>query len=371
MLTHVLADMGADVIKIEAPEGDSLRAWHLDGVSVQWKVYGRNKRSIALDLRDPGKLEILRRLVAGAHILVENFRPGGLEKLGLSPELLHSIQPGLVIVRISGWGQTGPYRDRPGFGSIVEAMSGYAFKNGFPDSPPLLPNVPLADSIAGIHAAAATLVALREVEVKGGRGQVIDVSLLEPILSVLGADQAVLQKTGKVPRRTGNRSSLAAPRNIYLTSDGDYLVLAASTPRMVTRLFAVIGRPELADDVRFSTNSTRVENALELDEIVQEFIDRRTLAENLAFFHHAGITVAPVYDAAQLMADEHVRARGVIANFPDEDLGSLPMHDVVPRLSRTPGAIRRPAPSLNEHEAEILAEIDAGDSLNKYPLNNG
>lgn len=359
MLTHVLADLGADVIKVEPPEGDSLRAWKLDGIAVQWKVYGRNKRSIVVNLKDEDDRRIFRELVATAQILVENFRPGVLDKLGFSLEELHRLQPGLVVARISGWGGTGPYRDKPGFGTLVEAASGFAFKNGFPDREPLLPNLGLADSIAGLYGASAVLVALRQAECGVGKGQEIDLSLLEPMISVLGADQAVYTATGKVPTRTGNRTALSAPRNIYRTRDDGYVALSASTPEMAYRLFRSIGRPELCDDPRFVTNEARVANVEALDAIIGEFIGRRTLAENLDHFDQAQVTVGPIYDAAALMEDRHVRDRGVFVEMEDEELGILPMHDVVARLSATPGAMRRPAPKLDEHRQELLEELRA------------
>lgn len=357
MMTQTLADIGADVIKIEPPEGDSLRAWKLKGVSVQWKVYGRNKRSIVLDLKQEDDRRVFGELVATAQILVENFRPGVLDRLGFNASLLHALQPKLVIMRITGWGQTGPYRNRPGFGTLVEAASGFAFKNGFADGPPLLPNLGLADSIAGLHAAAAALAALREVEVNGGKGQEVDISLLEPMVSILGADQAVQRVTGEAPGRHGNRTPLSAPRNLYFTSDGGYVALSASTPRMAERLFRCIGREDMIHDPRFETNDKRVQNVEALDEIIGDFIGKSTLKENLAFFERAEVTVGPIYDALQLMNDEHVRARGSIVEFPDDELGSLPMHAVVPRFSETPGSIRRQAPRLNEHSDEIRAEL--------------
>jgi len=363
MLTHVLADLGADVVKVEPPEGDSLRAWKLNGVSVQWKVYARNKRSIVLDLKKEDDKETLRRLISSSHILVENFRPGVLDRLGFSLEEMLRLQPKLVVMRISGWGQTGPYRGKPGFGTLVEAASGFAFKNGFPDREPLLPNLGLADSIAGIYGAAAVLVALRDVEVGNGKGQEIDLSLLEPILSILGADQAVFRVTGQVPTRTGNRTRLAAPRNIYLTSDNGYLALSASTPEMAFRLFRSIGRGDLCDDPRFATNEQRVENVEELDAIIGDFVKARSLAENLEHFNAAEVTVGPIYDAEDVMDDPHVRERGSIVELEDSEMGSLPMHAVVGRFSATPGAIRYPAPQLDEHRAEILDELYLNNAM--------
>jgi crotonobetainyl-CoA:carnitine CoA-transferase CaiB-like acyl-CoA transferase len=357
VMTQALADMGADVIKIEPPEGDSLRHWIVEGVPIQWKVYSRNKRSIVLDLKSEQDSAVFADLVETAQVLIENFRPGVLDRLGFHAKRLHALQPGLVIVRISGWGQTGPYRNRPGFGTLVEAASGFAHKNGFPDSPPLLPNLGLADSVAGLHAAAAALAALREVEVSGGPGQEVDISLLEPLVSILGADQAVFRVTGKAPGRHGNRTPLAAPRNLFKTSDDRFIALASSMQVMTERLFRAIEREDLITDPRFLTNEKRVQNVDELDAIIAKFIGERTLKEALAFFEAAEVSVGPIYDAADLMADEHVRARGSIIEFPDDQVGSLPMHNVVPRFSVTPGEITRPAPKLNEHADELRAEL--------------
>lgn len=357
MLTHVLADMGADVIKIEPPEGDSLRAWKLNDVPVQWKVYARNKRSIVIDLKSDEGRDVFERLLGTAQILVENYRPGVLDRLGYSLDALHEIQPKLVVMRISGWGQSGPYRNKPGFGTLAEAASGFAYKNGFPDRPPLLPSLGLADSIAGLYGASSALVALREVEVNGGKGQEVDLSLHEPILSILGADQAVFKATGAVPERMGNHTSLSAPRNIYQTRDDGWLALSASTPELAMRLFRGIGRADLCDDPRFATNELRVENADALDEIIGAFIRDRTLDDNLNYFDELAITVGPIYDASQLMEDPHIRARHSIVHLPDAELDTLPMHGVVPRFSATPGAIRRAAPALDADRQDILAEL--------------
>ncbi|CAH1658816.1 Succinyl-CoA--D-citramalate CoA-transferase [Hyphomicrobiales bacterium] len=357
MLTQVLADLGADVIKIEPPQGDTLRAWKENGVAVQWKVYGRNKRSIAIDLKHAGGRRIFEALVRSGAILVENFRPGTLEKLGYGPDVLLGLNPALVITRLSGWGQTGPYRDRPGFGTLVEAFSGFAHKNGFPDKPPALPNLGLADSVAGLYGAAATLTALRHVEVAGGSGQVVDVSLLEPIYSILGADAAVHRASGRIPSRHGNSTPLSSPRNLYRSRDDKYLAISGSTQAMTERLLHAIGRPELIADPRFRTNADRVAHAEALDREIQAFIGLRTLDENLAYFGAAGVTAGPVHDGVTVTTDPHMIERGSVLEFPDDELSGLPMHAVVPRLSQTPGAIRRPAPALDEHAAEILREL--------------
>ena len=357
MLTLQLADFGADVIKVESEHGDTLRDWKNGGKSIWWKVYARNKRSICLDLKDRTDVEKLLALVPEADVLVESFKNGGLESYGLSPEVLHLANPKLVIVRISGWGQTGPYASRPGFGTLVEAFSGFAEKNGFPDKPPALPNLGLADMIAGLSGAFATLAAVREVEVNGGLGQVVDLSLLEPMLGILGPDAGIYQHTGELPRRLGNRAEVAAPRNAYLCSDGRWLVMSGSTQRMAQRILKAVGAPELVDDPRFADNASRLANIDELDRVIGGFVQRHTLDENLAHFGALDVTVGPVLSVDQLMQDRHVTERQVLVDVPDPELGSVTMHNVFPRLSRTPGRIRTPAPRLGEHQD--LADITA------------
>lgn len=261
IVTHVLADFGADVIKIENPRGgDDLRNWRVANVETHWKVYARNKRSLALDYRAPEGREVLLRLVEHAEVLVENFVPGKLERMGLGPDILHEINPKLVIARVSGWGQTGPFAGKPGFGSLIEAMSGFATMNGYADRPPVLPPLALADMITGLYGASAILIALRNVEVAGGKGQVIDLSLFESMLSVLGPQAANYAMTGRDPQRHGSRSGTTAPRNVYRSQDGKYVALSASMQVMAERLFRVIGREDLITDPRFATNSARVAN---------------------------------------------------------------------------------------------------------------
>jgi crotonobetainyl-CoA:carnitine CoA-transferase CaiB-like acyl-CoA transferase len=358
MLSLQLADFGAEVIKIEPHRGDPLRHWTDDGVSPYWKVYGRNKKSIRLDLKsEEGKVQF-RKLIATAHVIVESFRPGVMEALGLGPDSVLQINPKIVMARVSGWGQTGPYKRRPGFGSLMEAMSGFAAKNGFADKPPALPNMALADMVAGLSGAFAVMVALREAEKPDGTGQVIDLSLLEPLHSILGPDAAQYRITGEVPPRSGNRASITAPRNVYQSSDKKWVALTGSTQDMASRLFRAIGRADMIDDPKFADNSARLDNVDELDAIVEGFIGQKTLEQNLAFFEEAQVTVGPVFDPPDFESDAHVKARGILVEVPDEDLGSVPMHDVVPRLSRTPGAIRRAAPDLGADEAEILGSLD-------------
>jgi len=362
MLTQVLGDFGAEVIKVEPPAGDTLRAWQTNGVQTNWKIYARNKKSLGLELRKPEARELLVKLVPSAAMLVESFRPGTLEKMGLAPKALLKVNPKLVIVRISGWGQDGPYQRRPGFGTLVEGMSGFASFNGFADREPVLPPMYLADTIAGLYGTAAVMVALREVEKNGGRGQVIDLPLLDPMFAVLGPQAANYRLTGKVKPRTGSRSTNAGPRNAYRCKDGLYVCLSSSTQKMAERLFHSIGRPELIADPRYSTNAERVKNAEALDAIIGEFIARRSQAENVAYFEKAEVTIGPIYDIRQILEDPHVLARELVADYPDPDMDAFPMHHVVPRLSGTPGSIRTPAPRLGEHNRALLGEIGVNDA---------
>ena len=277
--------------------------------------------------------------------------------MGLSPQCLLELNPSLVIVRISGWGQSGPYKGRPGFGTLVEGMSGFASLNGFADREPVLPPMYLADSFAGMYGAAAVMIALREVEKNGGDGQVIDLPLLDPLFAVLGPQAANFRLTGKVKPRVGSGSTNSGPRNAYRTSDGQWVCLSASTQKMAERLFRTIGRADLIDDPRYRNNAERVRHAKELDQIIGTFIVQRTQTENVAFFEKAEVTIGPIYDISQIIQDPHVLERELISDYPDPDMGLFPMHHVVPRLEGTPGSVRTPAPGLGEHNRDILAEI--------------
>src|SRR5947199_5619388 len=353
-----LADFGAEVIKIEDPgKGDPLRAWQSKGVSVHWKLYARNKKSVALGLRDQRGRDLFLDLIASSEVLIENFRPGTLEKIGLGPELLHERNPRLIIVRVSGWGQDGPYRDRPGFGTLVESMSGYAARTGFADREPVLPPTALADMVAGLYGAFAVMVALRQVEVEGRGGQVIDLALLDPIFAFIATEAPIYKLTGEIRPRTGSRSETTSPRNVYRTKDGRYIGISASIQAMAERLFRAIGREDMITDPRFRTNSDRVRNAEACEAPIVAFIGARTLAENMEVFERAEVTAAPVYDIDQFLADPHVTAREILVDLPDAEMGRLPMHNVIPRLSATPGRLRRPAPALGEHTAEILGSL--------------
>ena len=357
MLSLQLGDFGADVIKVEPPQGDPLREWREDGHSLFWKAYGRNKRSIVLNLREAKDMAALRALLRTADVFIENFRPGTLEQMGLAPTDLLAANPDLIIVRVSGFGQTGPYAELPGFGTVVEGMSGFAYRTGFPDREPILPPLALADMIAGVYGASATLTALYAREKGHARGQVIDLSLLEPMVSVLGPEAAIYRVTGRVKERTGSGSNTSSPRNVYECRDGKYVALSGSTPQVAKRIFEIIGRAEMLADPRFATNSDRVKHRALVDEAVGEWFARHDREEALGIMRNSGATVGPIYSAADAVADPHFEERGVFVDIEDEEFGNLPVHNIIPRLSATPGVWRRPAPALGEHTAEILSEL--------------
>lgn len=357
MLSLQLADFGADVVKIEPPVGDPLREWKEEGLSLFWKTYGRNKRSVVLNLREDVDRDALWTLIHGADALIENYRPGTLEQMGFGPDMLLARNPDLVVVRISGFGQTGPYSEFPGFGTIVEGMSGYAYRTGFPDREPVLPPLALADMIAGIYGMSATVTALFARQQGKARGQVIDLSLLEPIFSVLGPEAGIYALTGKVKERTGSASNTACPRNVYCCADGQYVALSGSTPAIARRIFEIIGRADMNADPRFSTNSERLKHRGLVDEAIGAWFSIRSHDEALAIMRESGATVGPIYSIADAAVDAHFAEREVIVSVDDDDHGSLPMHNIVPRMSATPGHFRRPAPGLGEHTAEVLTEV--------------
>jgi len=357
---RLLADFGAEVIHIEHPKtGDHLRqfGFTVNGVNPWWKYYARNKKLVTLDISKSKGREILCRLLSDADVFIENFRPGRLEQWGITYDELARINPRLIMVRVTGFGQTGPYSSQPGFGTIIEAMSGFAEMTGEPDGPPILPQFALADSYAGLYAAAATMFAIYHRDVLNhGRGQVIDVSILESLFGMLGPNALVHQLTGKPPRRTGNRTGTTAPRNVYRTGDDRWVALAGSTQSTAVRLFAAIGCPELSEDPRFSTNAKRVENVDELDEIVGAWMREHTRDEIVAILRVAEVPVGPINDIADLLKDEHVRARQMIVDVPDGDRSPLSLEGVFPRMQQTPGRIRHAGNEIGADNQEIYGE---------------
>lgn len=355
-----MADFGADVIKVEHPSGDALRKTGLqkNGVPLWWKVAARNKKTITLNLNKPEGQELLKRLVAGADVLIENFRPGRMEQWGLGWETLSAINPRLIMVRTTGFGQTGPYRNRPGFGTLAEAMSGFAYVTGEPDGPPTLPPFGLADNIAALYGTMAVMFALWERDVQGsGRGQWIDLSIIEPMFAVLGYQSTAYQQLGVIQKRNGNRSMNNAPRNTYKTRDGHWVAISCSTPSIVERVLRLVGGDELVHDPRFQTAQDRVKHVEELDAIVGGWIGARTLEDVLKAFEEVEGAIAPVYNIAQIMADPHFQARKTITTVDDPELGPVAMPNVFPRLSRTPGRIQHAGRPLGADNEDVYASL--------------
>jgi crotonobetainyl-CoA:carnitine CoA-transferase CaiB-like acyl-CoA transferase len=363
VLATILADHGADVVKVEHPRGgDPLRTWLRDRGELWWKVYARGKRSVTLNLAHPRGQSLLRRLVGGADVLIENFLPGTFEKWGLGWEVLSRDNPRLVFARVSGWGQDGPYRDRPGFGTMVEAMSGFAASTGPADGPPTLPSFPMADMIAALSGAAAVLAALRHRDHVSGRGQVVDISLYEPLLSVLGPVAAEHALDGTVHTRRGNQSDNASPRGTYRTRDGKWVALSASTPASATALFESLGLQRLLTDSRFATNDARVAHNDLVDAALADAIGARTLAEMQDLFETTSLTASPVYDIADITKDPHVVARGILVDVADAELGAVRMTAPTPRLAETPATIRSAGPALGGHNREVYAELGVDEA---------
>ena len=363
VLATLFADYGADVVKVEAPRGgDPLRTWLKERGELWWKVYARGKRSITLNLAHPRGQALLTRLARDADVLIENFVPGTLEKWGLGWDVLSAENPRLVLARVSGWGQDGPYRDRPGFGTMVEAMSGFAAATGPADGPPTLPSFPMADMVAALAGAAAVLAALRHRDQTGGRGQVIDISLYEPLLSVLGPAAAEYALDGKIQTRHGNRSDNASPRGTYRTRDGKWVALSASTPASATALFEGLGLGDLMKDPRFATNDARVAHNDLVDAALAGAIDARTLDEMLHLFATMDLTAAPVYDIADITEDPHVIARSIFMDVPDPDLGTVRMTAPTPRFAGTPASVRWAGPPLGAHNRDVYASLGLGDT---------
>ena len=363
MAAMMLGDFGADVIKIEHPQGgDGVRGHgHAkDGVPLWWKMVGRNKKSVTLYLGAPEGAALFRRLAADVDVIIENFRPGTLERWGLGYDALSQDNPGLILARVTGFGQFGPYAARPGFGTLAEAMSGFAAVTGEPDGPPTLPPFGLADGIAAQATAFAVLAAVTYRHASG-RGQVIDTSLIEPILSLLGPQVMVWDQLGVKQQRSGNRSVNNAPRNTYRCSDGSWVAISTSAQSIAERVLHLVGRPELTEEPWFAEGKTRAEHTDELDAAVGGWIAQRTRSEVVDAFEQAEAAVAPIYDVEDIFADPQYRALGSLISVPDEDLGQVTMQNVMFRMSETPGSIRWAGPRLGQHNREILGALGVGD----------
>lgn len=357
----LLGDFGAEVIKIEHPEtGDPVRnhGYKKDNQSLWWTYISRNKKTVALNLGNPKGAEIFKKLIANSDVLIENFRPGTLEKWGLAPEELHKINPRLVIARVTGFGQSGPYSRRPGFGTLAEAMSGFANLTGTPDGPPTLPAFGLADAIAGITTAQAIMTALFALNNPKsdafGKGQVIDTSLLEPIMATLGPQSLIFDQLGIKQKRTGNRTSNNAPRNTYKTRDGKWLAISTSAPSIAARVMTLVGHPEVIAEPWFQEARSRVEHADELDAYINEWIGQRDSAEVIAAFTEAEAAVAPIYDIEDLFNDPQVKARETITKVNDPHLGEVAMQNVIYKMSETPGEINFTGRPKGADTREIL-----------------
>jgi len=355
-----LADFGAEVIKVERPDnGDEMRYWgeNKDGVGLYFKVINRNKKSVTLDLKSSFGVEAVKRLIKDADIIIENFRPGTLEKWGLGYDVLSAVNPGLIMLRVSGFGQTGPYKERPGFGTLAEAYAGFANITGFPENPPLLPPFGLADSTTGLMGAYLAMVALHERNQNGGPGQVIDLAIYEPLFSLLGPQAVNYDQLGLIQQRQGSRLPFTAPRNTYETRDGKWVSIAGSAQSIFIRICGALDIPDLVKDPRFADNRVRLKNAMKLDEALQAAIAKIDIKDLLERFNRAGAAIAPVNDIAQIFEDPHFKARENIVAVEDDELGGeVRMQNVVGKLSQTPGCIERAGPRLGEHNREILVE---------------
>jgi len=358
----LLGDYGADVVKIEHPRRPDPARGHgpaKDGEGLWFKALARNKRLLTLDLSRPEGRDVFLRLAEGADVVLENFRPGTLERWGAGPAELSAANPRLVIARVSGFGQTGPYAARPGFGTLAEAMSGFAALNGDPDGPPLLPPFALADGVAALATAFAITVALRARE-ETGRGQLVDTSLIEPLMTLLGPQVTAYDLLGELQPRTGNRSSHNAPRNLYATADGSWVAVSASATSIAERVLRLVGRPDLVEQPWFATGTGRAEHVDEIDDAVAAWIAVRPRDEVLASFDAAEAAIAPVYDARDILQDPQLNAVGAIVTVEDERLGPLKMTNVVSRLSDTPGEIRSTGGRHGADTDAVLTELGLG-----------
>jgi crotonobetainyl-CoA:carnitine CoA-transferase CaiB-like acyl-CoA transferase len=357
-----LADFGAQVIKVEHPRGDSLRSfgWSTDdGSSIFWKVAGRNKRTCTLNLSRTEGQDLLRQLVDKADILIENFRPGVIERWNLDPASLLERNPRLIIIRVSGFGQSGPYSGMPGFGTLAEAMSGLASILGHSDTPPIVPPFPMADAVTALYGTYAALIALRHRDRPGGsgRGQVIDLNLLESMVAFMAPQATAYDTLGVLAPRDGSQMAFSAPRSVYRTNDNRWIAISTSAQSIAERLFVAIGRPELRTDPRFSSNPERVKNRAAVDGLISDWIAERSGEEVLSCLREHGVAAAPVLDASEIVGDDHLRERGFFEEIADDALGSVLMHKAVPGFSDSPGQVRHAGRGLGADNFEVFQEL--------------
>ena len=367
MVATSLGELGADVIKVEQPvTGDPLRTWGdtKDGIGLVWKSVSRNKRCVTLDLRQDTGQQLLHRLLGISDVLILGSRPSALARWGLEPASLVNRHPRLVVLHVSGYGSGGPDSDKPGYGTLAEAMSGFANLVGEPDGPPSLPPFMLADSVAALSAANAVLAALYHRDAFGGRGQYIDVNLIEPLARIIESATLAYDQLGTVRARTGSRFDASAPRNCYRTSDGQWLAMSSASPRMAQRVFTVIGRPDLAADPAYYSPAFRSANGDEIDKVVADWVGQRPLAEALQILESSDCAVAKVYDAEALLSDLHLAARGTFPVITDPDLGPMRVQAPTARLSATPARIEHLGPALGAHNDSVyrgLLGLDEAD----------
>jgi crotonobetainyl-CoA:carnitine CoA-transferase CaiB-like acyl-CoA transferase len=360
LVATYLGEFGAEVIKVEQPvHGDPIRSWgnQRDGVGLMWKSISRNKRSITLDLRCAEGQDLVRRLVQCADVIIVNTRPQTLRKWGLDYESLRGVNDRIVMLHITGYGLTGPKSDRPGFGTLGEAMSGFAHITGQAGGPPTLPPFMLADGVASLNAAYAVMMALYHRDVHGGPGQLIDVNLIDPLARLLEQTLLGYDQLGVVPERSGNRWDISAPRNTYQTSDGRWLAMSGSSPALALRVFQAIGRDDLVRDADFSDPQRRLARAREVDDVVADWVAARTLCEAMAILEAHDVAAAPVYDITDLVDDEQLTHRGVFVSVPDAELGPMTVQAPVPRFSQASGAVGHLGPRLGEHNEQVLKEL--------------
>ena len=359
LIATFLSDFGADVIKIEHPRGDPIRTHgnSKDGVPLWWKMVGRNKRTVTLNFSNPDGQALLLELVKTADVLIESFRPGTLERWNVGPDRLFAVNPGLILVRTTGFGQFGPYAQRPGFGTLMESMSGFAHITGQPDGPPTLPPFGLADGIAGLAGTSAVMFGLYHRDARGGSGQVIDLAIIEPILTILGPQPIVYDQLGLIQQRTGNRSVNNAPRNTYKTRDGKWVAVSTSAQSIAERLLRLVGHPEYIDEPWFKSGEQRAKHADELDAAVGSWMAQHDFEEAIRACEEAEVAVAPIYDVSDVIKDPHIQARQAITSMPDEDLGQVKMQNVMFRMMGTPGRIRWPGRRLGQDNEAVYGEL--------------